>query len=132
MNLDEQKISDSRAELEEEVLKLYGLRWSVLAAWRDALQLRRVTLPEETDRLLESARVKIASGCFTVCSVGCDLSQIEGLLTSTDASSHHNWVDFWVDMLAHSMEGGAETERILKVPAVKARYNNCGVSVCRC
>jgi hypothetical protein len=132
MDMEEQKISDARAVLEESVLKQYGLRWAVLAGWRDALQLRRVTLPDETDRLLENARIKIASGCFSACSVGCDLSQIEGMLTSTDASSHHNWVDFWVDMLGHAMEGGAETERILKVPAIKARYNNCGLSVCRC
>ena len=124
--------SDPRSVQEEEVLKQYGLRWSVLAAWRDALQLRHVVLSPETDRLLENARVKIASGCFSVCEVGCDMSQIEGILTSTDASSHHNWVDFWVDMLGHSMSPKAETERILKVPAVKARYNNCGISVCRC
>ncbi len=124
--------NDLKAMQDEALLKQFGLRWAVLAAWRDALQLRRVTLPEATDRLLENARIKIASGCFSVCEVGCDLSQLEGTLTSTDASSHHNWVDFWVDMLGHSMESDAETQRILKVPAVKARYNNCGLTVCRC
>jgi hypothetical protein len=124
--------SETQAVKDEAVLKQYGLRWAVLAAWRDALNLRRVALPDEIDRLLEKARIKIASGCFSVCEVGCDLSQLEATLTSFDASSHHNWVDFWVDMLGHSMASEAETERILKVPAVKARYNNCGLSVCRC
>ena len=118
--------------LEEAVLKQYGLRWAVLAGWRDALQLRHVELPLEIDQLLENARIKIASGCFSACAVGCDLSELEAALTSTDASSGHNWVDFWVDMLGHSMAGDAETERILKIPAVRARYNNCGLSVCRC
>ena len=126
------RANESKAVQDEAVLKQYGLRWAVLAAWRDALQLRRVELPVETERLLENARVKIASGCFSVCEVGCDLSQLEAALTSIDASSHHNWVDFWVDMLGHSMASDAETERILKVPAVKSRYNNCGISVCRC
>ncbi len=124
--------SDAKSIQEEAVLKQFGLRWAVLAGWRDALQLRRVALPQNTDRLLENARVKIASGCFSVCEVGCDLSELEAALTSTDASSGHNWVDFWVDMLGHSMANDAETERILKIPAVRARYNNCGLSVCRC
>ena len=118
--------------LEEAVLKQFGLRWAVLAGWRDALQLRRVTLPGNVDRLLENARIKIASGCFSVCEVGCDLSELEAMLTSTDASSGHNWVDFWVDMLGHSMAGDAETERILRIPAVRARYTNCGLSICHC
>ena len=127
-----QKSGDESRVLEEAALKHFGLRWAVLAGWRDALQLRRVALPKEADRLLENARIKIASGCFSVCEVGCDLSELEAMLTSTDASSGHNWVDFWVDMLGHSMADDAETERILKIPAVRARYNNCGLSICRC
>lgn len=132
MATQEEQTSASKAILEEAVLKQYGLRWAVLAGWRDALRLRQVTLPPETDRLLENARIKIASGCFSACEVGCDLSQLEAVLTSTDSSSHHNWVDFWVDMLGHSMANDAETERILKIPAIKARYSNCGLRVCGC
>ncbi len=124
--------SDEKMEQEEAILKQFGLRWAVMAGWRDALQLRHLELPVNADRLLENARIKIASGCFSVCDVGCDLSELEAILTSTDASSGHNWVDFWVDMLGHSMADDAETERILKIPAVRARYNNCGLSVCRC
>ena len=124
--------NDLKATHEEAVLKQYGLRWAILAAWRDALQLRRVALPEEAERILENARIKIASGCFSVCEVGCDLSQLEGALTTADASSHHNWVDFWVDMLGHGMSNTADTERVLRIPAIKARYSNCGLAVCRC
>ena len=125
-------MAEDKAIQDESVLKQYGLRWAVLAAWMDALQLRRVQLPQELGRLLENGRIKIASGCFSVCEVGCDLSQLEAALTSIDASSQHNWVDFWVDMLGHSMADKAETERILKVPAIRARYNNCGITGCRC
>ena len=117
---------------DEAVLKQYGLRWAVLAGWRDALNLRDVRLPSDVDQLLETARVKIATGCFSVCDVGCVLSQLEGILTSADTSTDHNWVDFWIDLLANSMKDRAETERILKIPAIKARYNNCGLSICRC
>jgi hypothetical protein len=132
MATDAQGSGDTKLVLEEAVLKQYGLRWAVLAGWRDALQLRHVALSSEIDQLLENARIKIASGCFSACAVGCDLSELEAALTSTDASSGHNWVDFWVDMLGHSMADDAETERILKIPAVRARYNNCGLSICRC
>jgi len=76
-------------------------------------------------------RIKLASGCFSACEVGCDLTELEAAFTSTDASIGHNWVDFWVDMLGHSMANDAETERILKIPAVRTRYNNCGLSVYR-
>ncbi len=124
--------ANKKVELEEAVLKQFGLRWAVLAGWHDALQLRHVKMPGDADRLLEKARIKIASGCFSSCEVGCDLSELEAMLTSTDASSGHNWVDFWVDMLGHSMADEAETERILKIPAIRARYNNCGLSVCHC
>jgi hypothetical protein len=117
---------------DEAVLAQYGLRWAVLAGWRDALQLRQVPLPTETDRLLESARVKLASGCFATCEVGCDLTQLEATLTALDASTQHNWVDFWVELLGRSMSDSAEIELILKIPAIKARYLNCGLKGCRC
>jgi len=132
MNAKENDAAHARAVHDEAVLKQYGLRWAVLAGWRDALKLRHVKLATEADPLLENARLKIATGCFSVCEVGCDLSQLEGMLTSADASTEHNWVDFWVDLLANSMKDTAETERILKIPAIKTRYNNCGLSICRC
>ena len=121
-----------RAVVDAAVLQQYGLRWAVLGAWRDALKLRNVGTPGEVDLLLDSARVKIASGCFSVCNVGCDLSQIEAALTTADGSTTHNWVDFWLYLLGRAMKDSAETEIILKVPAVKARYQNCGIQNCRC
>ena len=127
-----QKSDAEKGVTEAEVLQQFGLRWAILGAWRDALKLRSVSLPGEVDLLLESARTKIASGCFSVCTVGCDLSRIEGVLTTADSSTTHNWVDFWIDLLGHAMSDSAEIERILKVPAVKSRYVNCGFTVCRC
>ncbi len=118
------------------VLRQFGLRWAILGAWRDTLNLRSISVSSEVDLMLESARTKIASGCFSVCNVGCDLTQIEGALTAADASTNHSGVDFWVDLLGHAMSGRADvqadTERILKIPAVKARYNNCGLTECHC
>ncbi len=124
--------TDQAVAHEIKILQQYGLRWAVLAAWRDALELRHVALPPETDRTLEKARIKLVSGCFSVCDIGCDMSTVEGALTSADGSSHHNWVDFWIDILQHSMSGSGETDRILKIPAVKARFQSCGIKGCSC
>jgi hypothetical protein len=132
MNATGSNVNSDRTTHDAALLRQYGLRWAVMAGWRDALNLRKVSLPADIDHQLESARVKIATGCFSVCEVGCDLTQLEGILTSADASTDHNWVDFWTDLLANSMKDTAETERILKVPAIKARYSNCGLTVCRC
>lgn len=124
--------TDDRAVQEETVLRQFALRWAVLAAWADALRLRRVPVPPELGHILEGARVKTASGCFSVCEVGCDLARIEAELTTADSSTDHNWVDFWVDLLGHAMSKGADTERLLKVPAVKFHFQNCGIKGCAC
>jgi hypothetical protein len=119
-------------EQEVELLQKYGLRWSVLAAWRDALELRHVAVAPETDRALEKARMKLASGCFNVCEVGCDLQTVVGALISADSSTDHHWVDFWIDLLGHSMTDMAVTEQLLKIPAIRFRYANCGIKGCVC
>lgn len=124
--------ADDRAIQEESVLRQFAMRWAVLAAWGDALRLRHVLLPPDLGSLLEGARIKTASGCFSVCEVGCDLSRIEAELTTADSSTDHNWVDFWLDLLGHAMSEGQETERLLKVPAVKFHFANCGIKGCSC
>ncbi len=117
---------------EVEVLREYGLRWSVLAAWRDALRLRHVPVVPEVDQRLSASRLKLASGCFSVCDVGCDLNAVEGALTSADASSQHNWVDFWVELLQRSMSEDPAAEFALMIPAVRTHYQNCGIKGCDC
>jgi hypothetical protein len=119
-----------RLQQEEAVVKQYALRWAVLAAWRDALAERRVPGAAEVDLGLKRVRIKIASGCFSACEIGCDLSPVEATLTSADASSTSSSVDFWLDLLGHAMR--SEAERLLKVPAVKFRFADCGVPGCRC
>lgn len=117
---------------EVEALQAYGLRWSVLAAWKDALVLRRVPLPDHPEVALERARIKLASGCFSACDVACDLSAVEASLTTADSSTDHNWVEFWLDLLGHAMGESAAAEQVLRIPAVRFRYQNCGIAGCAC
>lgn len=68
--------------------------------------------------------MKLASSCFNACEVGCDPQTVEGALISADSSIDHHWVDFWVDLLGHSMTDMAATEQLLKIPAIRFRYAN--------
>ncbi len=114
---------------ERSVVERYALRWAVLSAWRDALEPRRNA---EVDAVLTRARIKIASGCFSACEIGCDLSAVEAQLTSLDASGAEAGVDFWLGLLGYSMAEKADAERLLKLPAVRFRFAECRVPGCAC
>jgi hypothetical protein len=122
---------DLRVENDRRVLEQYACRWAVLAAWHDELQKRNIKLRPEVPEQIDLARTKIASGCFSVCEVGCDLGKIEALLTSIDASSQPNTAETWIELLAKSMDNPAEMDRLLKVPAIKFQYVNCKLP-CNC
>ncbi len=122
---------DLRVENDKRVLEQYACRWAVLAAWYDDLQKRNIVLTPAVSENIDLARTKIASGCFSVCEVGCDLGKIEALLTSVDASSQHNTAENWIELLAKAMDNAAGVERVLKVPAVKFQYVNCKLP-CNC
>ncbi len=122
---------DQRVENDKRVLEQYACRWAVLAAWQDDLQKRNVVLKPEVSENIDRARTKIASGCFSVCEVGCDLGKIEALLTSVDASSQYNTAENWIELLAKAMDNTSGVERVLKVPAVKFQYFNCKLG-CNC
>ncbi len=121
-----------RTQAEIKTLQKYGLRWAVLAAWADELEKRKAELDVETKKRLEASRVKIASGCFSSCEVGCDLGVIEGALVSRGASISTDSTNFWLELLGHAMEESSEVEQLLRIPAVRFQYTSCGFGPCRC
>ena len=127
---------DERLQTEVAVLEKYGLRWAVLVAWADELAGMNLRLPPEITRKLEEARIKIASGCFSACTVGCALSAIEASLlsaaTSTGGEPAEKSVDFWMELLAHAMSDAPAFGKLLSVPAVKFHYARCGSGACDC
>ncbi len=123
---------EAQERVEIEVLKKMGLRWAVLASWRMDLHARDIRVDQGGCRLLESTRIKIASGCFSSCEVGCDLGHIEGCLTSADASSPTPAVDHWLDLLGRSMADTVDAQMLLSIPAVKFHYSECALRGCRC
>jgi hypothetical protein len=114
------------------VLEKYALRWAVLAAWRTELGQRSVPVPPDVMGSLETSRIKISSGCFSPCEVGCDLRNIEGVLTSVDASSASEQTDKWLDLLGRAMSEGLEPRELLKMPAIRIRFNDCRARGCAC
>ncbi len=120
------KLRENQVKVEHSVLKKYGLRYSILAAWDDELRVKGVRIVPAIAKPLEAVRVKISSGCFSVCDVGSDLGRIEGILVSTATSSGRTNVDEWLGSLGECMSETANVDEIQKrinLPAVKMHYN---------
>jgi hypothetical protein len=122
----------ARKQQDAAVLEKYALRWAVLAAWRTDLAQRAAVLPPDVLTGLETSRIKISSGCFSSCEVGCDLRRIEATLTAVDASSPNEQTDKWLALLGRVMAERLDASELLSVPAVRIRFNDCRVGGCAC
>jgi RimJ/RimL family protein N-acetyltransferase len=124
------RIQDDEKVAEVELLEKLALRWAVLAAWEDELARRQAKVSLSCAKRLEETRIKIASGCFGSCHIGCLLSEIESELVSIDGTEADCKVDTWIDLLRKSM---TEPNVVLGFPAVQFRYANCGlIGRCEC
>ncbi len=88
-----------------------------------------IAVPSSVPKQLARARMKISSGCFTACDVGCDLTRVEASLISacaTPTEPSGESCDFWMNMLAECMAEKVEIDELEKkivFPAVKMQYN---------
>jgi hypothetical protein len=125
-----------KGNVELSVLKTYGLRYSILAAWEEELRSKGITLVPNIAKPLEAVRVKISSGCFSVCEVGCDLGRIEAHLLTAASSAGVTNIDDWLSFLGECMSETADFEAVEKkipFPAVKMHYNRFDFSgACKC
>ncbi len=121
---------DERTQAEIAVLEKFGLRWAVLAAWCEELAHRGLAL--DLGRQLEDSRLKLASGAFSSCEIGCDLGRIEAMLTGADASSTPDSTAYWLDLLGRAMAEGVDPDSLLQNAAVRFQYLHCGFLPCKC
>ncbi len=128
----DQQALDRQTRAEISALQRYGLRWAVLAAWAGELEQQGVSIGGEARKRLDACRVKIASGCFSACEVGCDLGVIEGELISRAASGASDTVDSWTTLIGQAMDKTAKIEKLLRIPTVRFQYMHCGFQACRC
>ncbi len=108
------------------ILRVYGLRYSVLAAWEEELRMKGVRIVPNIAKPLEATRVKISSGCFSACEVGADLGRIEAHIVTAAANSGVTNIDEWLGFLGDCMAATADFEAVEKkipFPAVKSHYN---------
>lgn len=123
---------ETHRRTEAEVLESFGLRWAVLSAWNDDLRSRGVAFDGELAGMLVGARVKIASGCFSSCEIGCDLARIEAALVSRSATFDPAGVDEWIETLSQVMTApeGVKSRRWFKPVFVSDL--GCGYRPCAC
>ncbi len=120
------------SESEFTVLQRYGVRWAVLAAWHADLAGHGVALEADLLEKLEEARTRIATGCYSTCTIGCDLGWIEGTLVSRAATFDPATVDPWLEMLGRAMAEPEKVSELLGIPAIGAQYLKCGFRPCEC
>lgn len=115
-----------------ELLKKFGTKWAVLTALGLDLARRGVRVPSDLTDELKLARMKIMSGCFSPCEVGCSLGKIEGQLVAVGSSLGPDYLRPWFDLLAQAMEGRIDPGRIAEIPALQPVANDCKFLPCQC
>ena len=119
-------IMREKDHVEISVLKRFGLRISILQAWEGSLRNKGVAIPSDVSKTLSNARVKVSSGCFTACDVGCERRRVEGNLVSAAGSLGEEATEPWLDMLGECMSEKTDPgdfEKNINFPAVKMHYN---------
>ena len=115
-----------------EMLKRFGMKWAVLAALVTDLGKRGVRLPPDTNEQLKLTRMKIMSGCFSPCDVGCAFGKLEGQLISLGSALGEDYLRPWFGLLGQAMEGRIDPGRISDIPALEPIVNECKWLACRC
>ena len=115
-----------------EMLKRFGMKWAVLAALVTDLGKRGVRLPPDTNEQLKMTRMKIMSGCFSPCDVGCAFGKLEGQLISLGSALGEDYLRPWFGLLGQAMEGRIDPGRISDIPALEPIVNECKWLACRC
>ena len=124
--------SDTETNVPFEILTKYGAKWAVLAAMQMDLIPRGIHLPPTVKKDLDMIRVKIASGCFSSCEIGCELGKIEGQFIGLAASQGDEYIAKWFDLLAMAFAGEITSENIAQIPLLKPIESKCGFLKCTC
>ena len=125
-------VAENDREVSFDLLKKYGMKWAVLAAWVIDLGKRGIRVPSGVNEELKVARMKIMSGCFSPCEVGCSFGKLEGQLVAIGSSLGEDYLRPWFDLLGQAMEGRIDPRRVSEIPALEPIANDCKWLACRC
>ena len=95
--------TESTHESERTTFERYGLRWSVLAAWHADLKRSVGSVDPGLAAMIFAARMKIATGSYSTCEIGCELARIEAALMLAAVSAAPERIDDWIERLAEAM-----------------------------
>ena len=125
-------VAQNDREVSLDLLKKYGMKWAVLAAWVIDLGKRGIRVPSGVNEELKVARMKIMSGCFSPCEIACAFGKLEGQLIALGASLGEDYQRPWSDLLGQAMEGRIDPGRVSEIPALEPIANDCKWLACRC
>jgi hypothetical protein len=125
-------VAQADREVSFELLKKFGMKWAVVAALVVDLGKRGVKVPSTVNEDLKVARMKIMSGCFSPCEIGCAFGKLEGQLIALGASLGEDYMRPWSDLLGQAMEGRIDPRRVSEIPALQPIANDCKWLACRC
>lgn len=118
MEPDERKVS-------RDLVIKFGTTWAVLTAMTVDCAKRGAHISPEVQRQLALARMKIESGCFSPCELGCLLDKVERELMSASSVLGEEYLRPWCDLLGQAMEGGIGPRRISGIPALASIVADC-------
>jgi hypothetical protein len=119
-------------EINYNVLKKFGTKWAVLAAMKLDLEKNAVSIPDYLSKELEEAHIKISSGCFSTCEVGCLLGKIEGAFFGFGATVGDAFIDHWSVLLEKAFTGEINYKDISSIPSLVPVYSKCQFLECAC
>jgi hypothetical protein len=117
---------------EFEILRRLGGRWAVLAAMSLTMHKKGISLPLDINERLQTARVKIVSGCVSPCEVNCFLAEIESRLFAQGPALGDEEFMIWSDLFGEAAQGKLDYARIQMIPALEPIRQDCGFLNCTC
>jgi len=125
------ELSD-RSDFEFEMVRRFGAKWAVLTAMASNMARKGIEVPRSAVAELRTSRIKIGSGCFSPCEVGCELSKVEGQIFSLCHLLNEEEFQQWCDLLAEAMQGKLDYDRVQGIPVLEPVKNDCRFLGCAC
>ena len=124
--------ADAKGELEYDVLMKFGGKWAVLMSMSVAMARKGIALPPDLNDKLASSRMKIRSGCFSCCEIGCALAEVESRLSSQFHMLDEQEFMKWSELLGDAMQGKLNSARIIATPELAPLKNDSDFLKCTC
>lgn len=115
-----------------DLMRKFGSRWAILAAMRIDMNKKGIELSKELNEKFENAKIKIRSGCYSVCDVECVLSGIEASILPQALILGDDYVDGWMKLLERVSNDEINLNELTEIPALEPVRQDCESFRCSC